>query len=284
MSWSERWVRRNGKRGLGRCESVLPSLSDPALETLQPRRKRPGVGISLQCVVRDPRKFNGAGHVADVETDIGAPQRKIGVQPWACTQQRTEPPSPFKVACGRHLVTTLVVRERYCRVRNGPVDRVVEVSPVGQPARLGRPALRISPIAKLDGSEHQIPEREDLRVGELGSVSAQRECIPQYGDRLLRPAQQKRPRPHGATGAEQPSDTHLFLICGPEFSVAQHLVDAVRRHGASQVRECRAQRRCLVGGYRVKRPPLGGDQEPSCPGCITEIPEGPRSRDRQLQA
>ena len=76
---------------------------------------------------------------------------------------------------GLGLVTALVVRERSCRVRDGAVDRVVEVLLGNEPARFDRPSLRVSPIAQLGGREDQIAEREDPSVGEIGSVSRKRE-------------------------------------------------------------------------------------------------------------
>ena len=119
--------------------------------------------------------FEGAGDVAEVEADVGAAQREIGVEPWASAEQWAEPPDVLELACGLGLVTALVVRERSCRVRDGAVDRVVEVLLGDQPARFDRPSLRVSPIAQLGGREDQIPESEDPGVGEIGSVSAKRE-------------------------------------------------------------------------------------------------------------
>ena len=134
---------------LGRCESVVLSPPDPRLETLQPGRQRSGIGISLEYVAGDLRVFEGAGNVAEVEADVGAAQREIGVEPWARAEQWAEPANVLQLACGLRLVTALVVRQRSCRVGDGAVDRVVEVLLGDKPARFDRPSLRVSPIAQL---------------------------------------------------------------------------------------------------------------------------------------
>ena len=117
----------------------------------------------------------GAGNVAEVEADVGAAQREVGVEPWAHQEQWPEPPDVLELACGLGLVTALIVRERSCGVRDRAVDRVVEVLLGCQPARFDRPSLRVSPLAQLGGREDQIAEREDPSVAELASVCRKRE-------------------------------------------------------------------------------------------------------------
>ena len=194
-----------------------------------------------------------------------------------------EPPDVLELARGLLVVTALLVRERSCRVGDRAVGRLVEVCLGDQPGRFDRPSLRVSPIVHFCGREGQIAETEDPRVGELGLVAGQSECLPQHRDRLLRPAQENVRHSHSATAAEKPSGARLLLGRVDELSIAQHLRDAVRSQGSPDVRESRAKRRCPVGGCHVERPPLGRSDEPPRPGRIAKIPEDPRGRDRQLR-
>ena len=66
---------------LGRREPVVLSSPDPRFEAPQPGDKRSGIGISLQRVARDLREFERADRVAEVEADVGAAQREVGVEP-----------------------------------------------------------------------------------------------------------------------------------------------------------------------------------------------------------
>ena len=72
---------------LGRCEPVVLSSPDPPFETRQPGRKRSAIGISLERVARNLREFQGAGKVAEIEADVGAAQREIGVEPRGPAEQ-----------------------------------------------------------------------------------------------------------------------------------------------------------------------------------------------------
>ena len=108
------------------------------------------------------------------------------------------------------------------------------------------------------------------------------ECLAQHGDRLLRPAKENVRNSHRATSAEKRSGARL-LGRVDEFTIAQHLRDAVGSQGSSEVRESRAKRRCPVDGCHVERPPLGRGEEPPRAGRIAKIPKDPRGHDRQLR-
>ena len=144
---------------LGRCESVVLSLPDPRFEALQPGRQRSGIGISLECVARDLRVFEGAGNVAEVEADVGAAQREIGVEPWARAEQRAEPPDVLELACGLGLVTALVVRER-----SGRVARWRRKSCRGGAAGRSASPLRPPIVARLVDRQARWPRRPDSRA------------------------------------------------------------------------------------------------------------------------
>jgi len=146
-------------------------LPDPRFEALQAGGKRSGIGISLECVACDPREFEGAGEVAEVEADVGAAQREIGVDPRGPAEVSADPPDVLKLARGLGMVTALPVRECCCRVGDRAVGRLVQVCFGDQPGRFDRPSLHVSPIAHLCGREGQIAEADDPRVGELGLVA-----------------------------------------------------------------------------------------------------------------
>ena len=95
MGWQE-----GDEPEFGRGElEVLPS-ADPFSEALEPGGERSGVGVALERVIRGELELEGAGEVTEIEADLGAAQREVGVEPRDPVEQWAEPPDVFELAGG----------------------------------------------------------------------------------------------------------------------------------------------------------------------------------------
>jgi hypothetical protein len=107
---------------LGRGEPVVLSSPDPRFETPQSVGKRSGFGVSLHRVASDLREFEGADTVAEVEADVGAAQREVGVDPRGRAEVPVGPADALELARSLGVVTALLLRECSCGVGDGAPD------------------------------------------------------------------------------------------------------------------------------------------------------------------